>query len=91
MASLPVPHYVLKAGLPPFFEDLAGHALVASPSSGDGPLVQESQSRYCLCLHLPAAESKMTVYFYLERAWRSTQSCTENQTAHHCHQAAHPI
>lgn len=40
--------------------------MVASLSSGDTPLGEEFWSRYCLCLHLLAAGSKMTVYFYLE-------------------------
>jgi len=90
MPSPLLPHCVLGEGLPPSSEDVAGHAMVASPNSGDTPLGEDSQSRYCLCLHLLAAESKMTVYFYLESALRSTQSCIENQTAC-CHQAAHPI
>lgn len=84
------PSLCFKSRAAPFSEDLAGHAVIASPSNGGAPLVEESRSRYCLCFHLPAAESKMTVYLYLESALRSTQNCIENQTAH-CDQAAHPI
>lgn len=90
MWSPPLLHNVFRVGSPTFSNDSAGHAVVASPRREDTPLGEESWSRYCFCLHLLVAESKMTVYFYLESALKSTQNSIEDQTA--CrHQATHNL